>query len=141
MRLACQGGRNPHGPVPRVEYRIRASPAKRELMSHRLPIVMSAVLLALLSSVGAARAPQPSGTVAWGVPVTLATRWLDTADTDAEITPFMVMYALHDALVKPMPGGLNTPSLAESWSMSKDGRTWEFVLRQGPKFHNGEPVT
>ena len=110
-------------------------------MSHRLPNAMSALLLALLASVGAARAAEPSGTVTWGVHVTLATRWLDTGDTDAEITPFMVMYALHDALVKPMPGGLNTPSLAESWSMSKDGRTWEFVLRQGPKFHNGEPVT
>jgi len=110
-------------------------------MIHRLPIAMSALLLALLASVGAARAAKPSGTVTWGVHVTLATRWLDTGDTDAEITPFMVMYALHDALVKPMPGGLNTPSLAESWSMSKDGRTWEFVLRQGPKFHNGEPVT
>jgi len=110
-------------------------------MIHRLPIAMSALLLALLASVGAARAAKPSGTVTWGVHVTLATRWLDTGDTDAEITPFMVMYALHDALVKPMPGGLNTPSLAESWSMSKDGRTWEFVRRQGPKFHNGEPVT
>ena len=73
--------------------------------------------------------------------VTLATRWLDTAETDAEITPFMVMYALHDALVKPMPSGLNTASLAESWSMSKDGRVWEFVLRKGPRFHNGDPVT
>ena len=51
------------------------------------------------------------------------------------------MYALHDALVKPMPRGLNTPSLAESWSMSKDGRIWRFVLRKGPRFHNGDPVT
>ena len=110
-------------------------------MSHRLRIAIPAALLALLSSGEAAGAAEPSGTVTWGVHVTLATRWLDTADTDAEITPFMVMYALHDALVKPMPGGLNTPSLAESWSMSKDGRTWEFVLRKGPKFHNGEPVT
>ena len=110
-------------------------------MSHRIRIAMPAVLLALLSSVGTAGAVEPSGTATWGVHVTLATRWLDTADTDAEITPFMVMYALHDALVKPMPGGLNTPPLAESWSMSKDGRTWEFVLRKGPKFHNGEPVT
>src|SRR5205807_1557046 len=65
----------------------------------------------------------------------------DTADTDAEITPFMIMYALHDALVKPMPGTINTPSLAESWTMSRDGRTWDFVLRRGPRFHNGDPVT
>src|SRR5262249_56303481 len=57
------------------------------------------------------------------------------------ITPFMVLYALHDALVKPMPAGLNSPSLAESWTQSKDGLTYEFVLRKGVTFHNGDPVT
>src|SRR5439155_40307 len=41
----------------------------------------------------------------------------------------------------PMPGGINTPSLAESWSLAKDNVTHEFVLRKGIKFHNGEPVT
>ena len=53
----------------------------------------------------------------------------------------MVLYALHDAMVKPMPGNAMAPSLAESWSLSKDGLVYEFVLRQGAKFHNGEPVT
>src|SRR5437660_9997651 len=110
-------------------------------MSHRRQIVVTAALLALLSSGVATVGAEPSGTITWGVHVTLATRWLDTADTDAEITPFMIMYALHDALVKPMPGTINTPSLAESWTMSRDGRTWDFVLRRGPRFHNGDPVT
>ncbi|HYB71568.1 MAG TPA: ABC transporter substrate-binding protein, partial [Candidatus Bathyarchaeia archaeon] len=50
-------------------------------------------------------------------------------------------YALHDALVKPMPGGIMTPSLAESWTLAKDGVTYEFVLRKNAKFHNGDPVT
>src|SRR3989442_9299816 len=53
----------------------------------------------------------------------------------------MVLYALHEALVKPMPAGLNTPSLAESFTQSKDGLTYEFVIRKGVKFHNGDPVT
>src|SRR5438552_4189803 len=83
----------------------------------------------------------PEGTMTWGVHVTLAARWLDPSDTEAFITPFMVLYAVHDALVKPMPGGDNTPSLAESWSVSKDGLTYEFVLRKGVKFHNGDPLT
>src|SRR5262249_16808764 len=37
--------------------------------------------------------------------------------------------------------GINTPSLAESWTQSKDGLEYEFVLREGIKFHNGEPGT
>src|SRR4030095_327318 len=52
-----------------------------------------------------------------------------------------VLYGLHDALVKPMPGNLLTPSLAESWTMSSDGLVYEFVLRKGARFHNGDPVT
>ena len=40
-----------------------------------------------------------------------------------------------------MPGGLNTPCLAESWSVSKDGITYEFVIRKGARFHTGDPVT
>jgi len=53
----------------------------------------------------------------------------------------MVLYGIHDALVKPMPAGINTPSLAESWSVSKDGLAYEFLLRKGIRFHNGDPVT
>ena len=53
----------------------------------------------------------------------------------------MVLYALHDGMVKPMPGKPSAPSLAQSWSASEDGLTYDFVLRQGAKFHNGEPVT
>jgi peptide/nickel transport system substrate-binding protein len=57
------------------------------------------------------------------------------------ITPFLVLYALHDALVKPMPGNAWAPSLAESWTQSKNGLTYEFLLRKGVRFHNGDPLT
>ena len=77
----------------------------------------------------------------WGVHVTLAPTWFDPAETPGIITPFMFLYALHDALVKPMPDNRLTPSLAESWSESADGLTYEFILRPGLTFHNGEPVT
>ena len=53
----------------------------------------------------------------------------------------VIYYALHDALVKAMPGKPFAPSLAKSWSVSADGLTYEFVLRKGVKFHNGETVT
>src|SRR2546426_1389247 len=81
------------------------------------------------------------GEIRWGLHVTLAARWLDPAETEAFNTPFMVMYAVHDALVKPMPPGITTPSLAESWTEAKDHLSYTFMLRKGARFHNGEPVT
>src|SRR6266436_8077681 len=104
---------------------------------YSLVIVVIAAILAGASPATAA----PDGTLTIGVHVTLVSRWLDPGDTEALITPFMVLYAVHDALVKPMPGNISTPSLAESWSVSKDGITYDFILRRNAKFHNGDPVT
>ncbi|HEU5197679.1 MAG TPA: ABC transporter substrate-binding protein [Methylomirabilota bacterium] len=103
-------------------------------------IVALLVVLAV-AAMAAPAAAAPEGTLTWGLHVTLAAKWLDPSDTEAFINPFMVLYAIHDALVKPMPAGDNTPSLAESWSQSKDGLTYEFVIRKAVKFHDGSPVT
>jgi len=106
----------------------------------RRALIAVSVLL-LIPALRAPAAAAPEGTLTWGLHVTLATKWLDPSDTEAFINPFMVLYAVHDALVKPMPAGENTPSLAESWTASKDGLVYEFVLRKNAKFHNGDPVT
>jgi peptide/nickel transport system substrate-binding protein len=76
----------------------------------------------------------------WGVHVSLAPTWFDPAETSGIITPFMVLYALHDAMVRPSPGQSLAPSLAEAWSVSPDGLVYEFVLRKGVRFHNGDPL-
>src|SRR5258705_5026793 len=68
-------------------------------------------------------------------------RWLFPADTGAFSPLFMVLHGVQGAMVKPMPGGLNTPSLAESWQESKDHLSYTFTLRKNARFHNGEPVT
>ena len=106
-----------------------------------LAIMLVLVLATLVRPWAGPAVAAPEGTLTWGVHVTLAPRWLDPVETEAFITPYLVLYAIHDALVKPMPGGDNTPSLAESWTVSKDHLTYEFVLRKGVKFHNGDPVT
>src|SRR5206468_8796472 len=86
-------------------------------------------------------AAPPEGQVTWAVGVSLPPAWFDPADATGILIPFMLYYALHDALAKPMPGKAMAPSLAESWTASPDGLTYEFVLRQGVRFHNGEIVT
>ena len=86
-------------------------------------------------------AADAQGQLTWGIHVSLAPTWFDPADTQGIITPFMVLYALHDAVVKPMPGNPMAPCLAESFSASEDGLSYEFVLREKAKFHNGDPVT
>src|SRR5215510_4881080 len=105
------------------------------------PIVCLLAVLLFAAALAPARAANPTSQLTWGVHVSLAPTWFDPAEMSGIITPYMVLYALHDAVVKPMPGQPFAPSLAKSWSQSDDGLTYEFVLREGAKFHNGEPVT
>jgi peptide/nickel transport system substrate-binding protein len=102
----------------------------------------------LLLTLLAARAPhdasaqaKPEGEMRWALYVTLSPAWFDPAEVVGVLTPFWVLYAMHDALVKPMPGTMLAPSLAESWKVSADQRVYEFKLREGLKFHNGDPFT
>ena len=109
-------------------------------------MILRALILTLVAVAAALGSPAdvaagPEGQLTWGVHVSLAPTWFDPAETPGIITPYMVLYALHDALVKPMPGQPKAPGLAESWSVSKDGLVYEFVLRKGVRFHNGDPVT
>jgi peptide/nickel transport system substrate-binding protein len=89
----------------------------------------------------AAAQAKPQGEMRWALYVTLPSAWFDPAEVVGVLTPFWVLYALHDALVKPMPGNPMAPSLAESWTVSADQTAYEFKLRAGVKFHNGDPFT
>ena len=99
----------------------------------------------LMCTVGLLQSAQaqftPSGELVYAMHVTLSPSWFDHAETPAQITPFGILYALHDAVVRPLPGERMGPALAESWSESPDGLMYEFKLRPGLKFHNGDPCT
>jgi peptide/nickel transport system substrate-binding protein len=107
----------------------------------RTRAVVLAALLALGLWGASPSAAAPEGQMTWAVHVSLAPTWFDPAETPGVIVPFLVLYALHDAVVKPMPGQPMAPSLAESWVSSRDGLVHEFVLRKGLTFHNSDPVT
>jgi peptide/nickel transport system substrate-binding protein len=87
-----------------------------------------------------AQAP-PDGQLTIAFDASIASSFLDPAETGGIATPFVFLYALHDALIKPLPGNNMAPSLAESWAESPDGLSFEFKLRGGLKFHNGDPFT
>jgi peptide/nickel transport system substrate-binding protein len=94
-----------------------------------------------LASEEATAASKPEGQLIIAFDTSIAPTYLDPAETPGIATPFTFLYALHDALVKPMPGNDMAPSLAESWRESDDGLTYEFMLREGLTFHNGDPFT
>src|SRR3990167_1666239 len=107
----------------------------------RLRRLLLALVVVLLVGPAPRADAAPEEQLTWAVHVSLAPTWFDPAEAPGIITPYMIYYAIHDAVAKPMPGQTMAPGLAESWSVSKDGGVYDFVLRQGVKFHNGEPVT
>src|SRR5262245_61249414 len=102
-------------------------------------VLVIGAFLGATPPVAAQQAPSGQVTMAWHV--TIAPSWFDPSTAPPQITPFGMLYAIHDALVRPYPGQKMGPSLAESWKESADGKTYEFKLRPGLKFHNGDPVT
>src|SRR5438105_13950468 len=113
---------------------------KSRLASRLVPLLVLVVL-----TLGAAREvtgqTPPAGEVVMAWPITIARSWFDPSTAPPQITPFGILYALHDALVRPLPGQKIGNSLAESWMESPGGLTYEFKLRRGLKFHNGDVVT
>jgi peptide/nickel transport system substrate-binding protein len=103
------------------------------------------VVLAVSLWPGAAAPPaaqtKPEGEMRFAFYITISPVWFDPGDVTGFITPFWTLWAMHDALVKTMPGKAMAPSLAESWTVSADQKTYDFKLRPNLKFHNGDPFT
>jgi peptide/nickel transport system substrate-binding protein len=112
---------------------------RRPLAAFVGSLLAAALAIAPARSQTAGPAPAGQAVMAWHV--TIAPSWFDPSTAPPQITPFGMLYAIHDALVRPYPGQKMGPSLAESWEESEDGLTYTFTLRRGLKFHNGDPVT
>ena len=112
------------------------------VMKHSNRIVLLIVMGLVVGLVrGTTAQSQSPERLVFALHVTIPPSWFDPAETPAQITPFGILYALHDAVVRPLPGERMAPALAASWTESPDGLTYEFKLRPGLRFHNGDPCT
>jgi len=102
-------------------------------------LLVGAVVALVGMTAAAVSQPEEQLTIAFDT--SIAPTYLDPAETTGIAAPFVFLYALHDALLKPLPGNLLAPCLAESWTESADGLVYEFKLREGLTFHNGDPFT
>ena len=53
----------------------------------------------------------------------------------------MLLYNVYEGLVKLDKAGKIKPLLAQSWTISKNGRVYTFTLHSGVRFQNGDPLT
>src|SRR5262245_47845682 len=100
--------------------------------------VFTAMLVVLMSCGAPPATAASEDQVTWGLHVSLTPTWFDPAETTGTVTSYLVLYAMHDAMIRPGPGNLKAPGLAESWSLSPDGLVHDFVLRKGVRFHTGD---
>src|SRR5712691_7831079 len=86
-------------------------------------LLLAGVPLAVGPFTSADAQAKPEGETRWALSVTIAPLWFDPGESVIGVlTPSWAVYALHDALVKPAPVGMLTPSLAESWTVSEERR-------------------
>jgi peptide/nickel transport system substrate-binding protein len=83
----------------------------------------------------------PQGTLTVAQHYALDPGWLDPIEHIAAATQVAYDYLVHDAMIKPMPQGLHTYSLAEHAEMTADYTKAAFRLRPGLRFHDGHPLT
>lgn len=73
--------------------------------------------------------------------IKIAVLGLDTSDPHRHTGSIAVQQVYVETLTSIADDGTVKPFLAESWTLSPDGRTYSFTLREGVKFHDGKPMT
>lgn len=108
-------------------------------MRRLFEIAAFAVVLAAVLPGGAAVAQTPPGVLVVGQ--IAEPKSLDPHAVTA-VNDFRILMNIYDGLVRYKDGTLQVePALAESWTISDDGKTYTFELRDGVSFHDGSPLT
>ncbi|HEY6073010.1 MAG TPA: ABC transporter substrate-binding protein, partial [Anaerolineales bacterium] len=104
------------------------------------------ILAALILSACGAPATAPATAVPTVEPAVMHFGWLGKPDTLNPAYAFLTeSYTIFDLIYTPLTtegtDGSYIGGLAKDWTVSDDGLTWNFNLKDGIKWHNGEPLT
>src|SRR5713226_6865174 len=114
------------------------------MLSLAVPCVSAAPPTPEPSDAGLLRAPEASpkrgGVLRWGGLANSTLYDLHQTGTIANMGPQAPMYDLL-VQVDPVHWDKVIPDLATSWTISEDGLTYTFSLREGGRFHDGAPLT
>jgi peptide/nickel transport system substrate-binding protein len=103
---------------------------------------IAAVLgLALITTACQGQTAPPTGGKVGGTWTVAVTEEPDTLDAHKSTTALSdaILRYVGDPLIAKDPTGKYVPGLAKSWSVSPNGLTWTFELKDGVKFHDGTP--
>jgi peptide/nickel transport system substrate-binding protein len=102
-----------------------------------IKLLAAAIAAALLALTQAASAQTPPNALVVGQ--IAEPKSLDPHAVTA-VNDFRILVNVYDGLTRYKDGTLEVePSLAESWEVSEDGKTYTFKLRSGVTFHDGSP--
>lgn len=118
------------------------------MLNLKRPLIgVAAIFTAGVLLVGCSSAAEPAGTDTATTyadtihyPITATTASLDPQISPGGVPAYIGAH-IFETLVAQDENLVPQPALAESWTVSDDKLTWEFMLREGVLFHNGAEMT
>ena len=122
---------------------------KKRILTLALALLMTAALCTIgggQSAVAADEATGSTGEATYGGEITVGI----SADLDTSLDPHVssssagtreVLFNIFEGLVKPDTEGNLIPAIAEDYTVNDAADEYTYTLREGVKFHNGDPVT
>ena len=104
---------------------------KRAPTQLRRVVVFLVALAIFFTGAGVSKAAVDKGTFRMAIHWSPSRDWVDPSISGFSGTGYFMLYMFHDALLKPMPGEMYGPCVAESWTAagSSPKATTEAVLR------------
>jgi len=105
-------------------------------MKKYLLIPLAIILVAGISLAGCGEdMPAPGSVLRVSMP-TFAYESMDPIDGES-----FFGWSMYDPVITWDDTGTFVGAIAEDWTISEDGLTWTFDIREGVNFHNGDPLT